>query len=189
LLSITSILTIRLIATGFDVAPFDAILPTTTSIIRRQTAEERATELAKTGRVAKAAGMFRYLKNMMYNGEELLLAREISADNERSKLAKKTEKKLNEEEELLEKAEAVYEKHRDGEKLTVPDLKIIVRLVCLIEGKADKKNPSQYTNKKALEARLDSCDWPWFELLAPHLGYELMDSEEEDGADDESASD
>ena len=39
--------------------------------------EERARHLAKLGRVASAGAMFRFLGTMMYNSEDMLLARKI----------------------------------------------------------------------------------------------------------------
>ena len=94
--------------------------------------------------------MFRYLGSMLYNGEELLLARKIYADKKRDELAEKEQKKQSKEDEMMERAEAAYEKHVEGQKLNVNDLKAVVRFACALEGKADKKNSSQYKTKKLL---------------------------------------
>jgi len=60
---------------GFKVDAFDAVLPTTTPLVRESTEHERAKKLAKTGKTASAGGIFRHLGSMVYNSEELLLAR------------------------------------------------------------------------------------------------------------------
>ena len=63
---------------------FNTILPTTTSIIRGETTEEQAQALAKTGRVVSADNVYRFLKSMMYNSAELLLAENIARESKRN---------------------------------------------------------------------------------------------------------
>ena len=62
---------------GYDISVFDASLPTTSCTVRGETMEERARALAKSGRVASAGGMFRFLGTTMYNSEDMLCARNI----------------------------------------------------------------------------------------------------------------
>ena len=120
---------------GFDTAVFNATLPTTTSIIRGQTEEEQAEQLAKTGKVASAGNMYRYLGSMMYNSKELLLAREIARKKKQEEQQEKIDKAKEKEAELFRKAEEAYilfhEKGHLLDRLTVNELKYIVRFSLL----------------------------------------------------------
>ena len=60
---------------------FDAILPTTASIIRSKTTEEQAQALAKTVKVVSAGNAYQFLRSVMYTRAELLLARTIAREN------------------------------------------------------------------------------------------------------------
>ena len=81
----------------FDTAVFDATLPTTTSIIRGETEEERAEALAKTGKLASAGNMYRYLGSMMYNSKELLLARSIARENKHKEVQEREDREAEKE--------------------------------------------------------------------------------------------
>ena len=65
---------------GFFVGAFDSDLPTTTKIEWGDTIEEQVQSLAKTGKVSSAGNAFRALGSMLYNGEAILWACEISRE-------------------------------------------------------------------------------------------------------------
>ena len=89
---------------------FDAALPTTSPLIRGQTVEEHARNLEKSGKTSSAGGMFRFLGNMMYNGEEMLLARKIA----REENANKEQEKIDREEKIMDVVEKVGSYYRAG---------------------------------------------------------------------------
>jgi hypothetical protein len=154
-------------------------------MIHGQTVQEQAEALAKSGRVAKASGMFRYLGNMLYKGEEVLLARKIFADIQKAKADVREEKNRNAQEELVEAAAEVYQKYiaNPNAKLTKKDLQTIVKFVVPLEGKDDAKCPSKhFKNIDTLMLRLSQCDRPWYKYLAPN------DDEEESKSGEESES-
>ena len=95
-------------SSGFDTAVFDATLPTTTSIIRGETEEERAQALAKRGKLASAGNMFCFLGNMMYNSKELILARKVARENKAKEDQVKVDKAKDREIALFRKAEEAH---------------------------------------------------------------------------------
>ena len=167
---------------GFDTAVFDATLPTTTSIIRGETAAERAEQLAKTGKVAVAGNIYRCLGSMMYNSEELLLARKIARKNkedaERAKLDKKKEKEAA----LYKKAEDAYLIfHNKGhllDKLNISELQDIVRFLCCVESKGKGDTYSSHSvNKKKLKERIAAVQPVWTKY------FDVVAAAEEDEAE------
>ena len=149
---------------GFDTGVFDAVLPTTTCIIRGKTVEERARALAKTGKTAQAGGMFRYLGNMIYNGEELLRAREIQREERAKAKLQKEDEKAKEMDALFDAAEEAYFKYANGDHdmscLRNDDLKALIRFVVRIEKKEDD-NVSKHKNAPLMKKRLAECDPCW----------------------------
>ena len=150
---------------GYDTAVFDATLPTTTSIIRGQTEEERARELAKTGRVAAAGNMFRFLGSMMYNSAELLLARQIARENKEKEQQEKVDRAKEKEIALYNKAEEAYLSFcRQGHllnKLNLEELKDIVRYICCAEKKKGDTFSSHSSGKEKLKLRMAQVQPVW----------------------------
>ena len=93
---------------GFCTTVFDATLPTTASIIRGETEEGRAQDLTKTGKLASAGNMFRYLGNMMYNSAELFLSRQIARENKEKEQQEKVDRAKEKEIAFYNKAEEAY---------------------------------------------------------------------------------
>ena len=48
-------------------------------------AEERAQDLSKSGKIASADNMYRYLGSMLYNNEELIPAQKVGRKNKNKK--------------------------------------------------------------------------------------------------------
>lgn len=167
---------------GYDTTVFDATLPTTTAIIRGETVEERAQQLAKSGRTASAGGMFRFLGSMLYNGEELLRAREIQRENKQKDLQDKEDKEQQEMETLFEEADQVYEKFIDHDSklsaLTNADLKKLIKFICKVERKP-KDAPSHHNTADKMKKRLRECKIRWTKYFNPDS------SEEEEAESDE----
>ena len=101
--------------------------------------EERARELAKTGRAASAGNMFCLLGSMMYNGAELLLARKIAHENKEKEQQEKVDRAKEKELALYNKAEETYlsfcrQAHLLN-KLNLEKLKDLVRYIYYVEKK------------------------------------------------------
>jgi hypothetical protein len=124
--------------------------------------------LAKSGRVSKAGGMFRQLGSMLYNGSEMMRAREITHQNKRARLQEAEEQEHNKEEAALEDATEAYAKHKRGDKLGSGNLKALVKVVVMLENHRTKGKEgfSQYCSSKEnmWKRRRQS---PWESYLAP----------------------
>ena len=183
---------------GFDTGVFDAILPTTSCIIRGETVEERARALAKTGKTAQADGMFRYLGNMIYNGEELLRARQIQREEREKARQEKEDERAKEMDSLFEAAEEAYYKYANGDhdlsRLRNDDLKALIRFIVRIK-KKEGDNVSKHKNATLMKERLAECDPCWTtyftsgtesdgedEVAGIDLGADGHDDEGEEGS-------
>jgi len=102
---------------GYDTAVFDANLPTTSCIIRGETTEERAQALAKTGRLASAGTVWRFLGTSVYNGEDMLRAREITQENRMRGNQEKDDKEDALALRLYGEVDLVYVKFKEGGSL------------------------------------------------------------------------
>ena len=155
---------------GFDTSVFDTNLPTTSCTIRGETVEERARALAKTGRTASAGGMFRFLGSMVYNGEELLRAREIQREEREKAEQDELDKEQEEMEKILEEADQVYQKYQekgcDLDKLSNPDLKKLVKYICKLERKSNDA-PSHHKNASMMKKRLNEVEGCWTKYFDP----------------------
>ena len=128
--------------------------------------------LAKTGKTASAGNMYRYLGSMMYNSEELLLARGIARKNKEEQERQKIDKAKEKEMALYKKAEEAYvifgEKGHLLDRLTNHELQDIARFICCVEKKG--KGDSYFShagNKKKLKERMAEVQPVWtkyFEL-------------------------
>ena len=149
----------------FDTSVFDASLPTTSCIIRGQTVEERAEALAKSGKVASAGNVWRFLGSMMYNSEEMLLARKIAREIRANERRERESAQADAETALLEKAEGVYQTFREkGSVLTAlsaEDLKHLVRFVCHIKKKKGDTFSKHSGSKKKMQERLAAVEPSW----------------------------
>ena len=139
-------------------------------MIRGETVEERARALAKSGKTASAGGMFRFLGNMMYNGEELLLARKIQREMKEKEKQAEIDKADKVMEELFAAADRVYEKFVECDEciqgLNSNDLKALVKFIVKIENKPNDTF-SKHKNVTLLKARLAECDPSWTKYFAP----------------------
>ena len=130
--------------------------------------------LAKTGKTASAGNMYRYLGSMMYNSEELLLAREIARKNKEEQERQKIDKAKEKEMALYKKAEEAYvifcEKGHLLDRLTNHELQDIVRFLCCVEKKGKGDSYSSHAgSKKKLKERMAEVQPVWtkyFEMAA-----------------------
>ncbi len=158
------------VATGYDVAVFDAVLPTTTPIQRADTREERVQALVDGKQVARASGLFRLLGSMMYNGDEILEARTLDREvRQKAKDAKKKEAE-DKEVELFEEASFKYqlfvEKGRNLNMLKADDLTPIVKFLCAVDSKGKGDCISNYkTNAKKIDRIMNTPTGPWVHWL------------------------
>ena len=174
---------------GFDTTVFDAVLPTTSPIIRGETTEERATALAKTGRTASAGGIFRNLGSMVYNSEELLRARQIQRDTIAREKQDKSDASNLEMIAKWEEALLVYQSFlKRGEKLeslSSDELSTLIKYIVAEERKTNKNNkleaPSHFTNIAQRIKRLKECDPVW----TNHFSHTQPDND--DDIDDDSS--
>ena len=167
---------------------FDATLPTTTSIIRGETAEERAEHLAKTGKTASASNIYRYLGLMMYNSKELLRAREIARETKEQEQQDKVDMAKEKEASLFRKADDAYWIfHEHGHllaKLNLSELQDIVRYLCCVESKGKGNTYSKHSgSKKKLKERITAVQPVWTKY------FDLAPAAEEEEAEDEEAED
>ena len=148
-------------------------------MIRGKTVEERAQALAKSGKTASAGGMFRYLGSMMYNGEELLLARKIQREMKAKERQDEIDKADKEMEDLFMAADQVYEKFVDCDKsfagLNNDDLKVLIKFIVKIE-KKPKDNISKHKNAMLMKAQLAKCKPCWTKYFAPQPAADGMES-------------
>jgi len=158
-------------------------LPTTTALIRGTTAKERARDLAKSGRTASAGTVWRFLSNMLYNGEEMLRARAIQRKMKQQEKQDKEDKEQNAMEELFQAADKVFNKYFDDHEENISalgrdDLYTLIKFICKIENKP-KDAPSSYKNMNDVKKRLMECKPHWTKYFQP-----LDDDENEDEDDD-----
>ena len=165
---------------GFFVGAFDAELPTTTKIERGNTIEEQAQSLANTGKVSSAGNAFRALGSMLYNGEAMLRAREISREMKQKAKHEEAQKKNQDRMSKYEAAREVYEKETHGEKLKCGDLKTLLKFICSEER---KDNPSQFKTVQEMKNRLDNCDIPWQNYFVARATVETNVEPSDDGVD------
>ena len=149
---------------------FDSDLPTMTPLIRGETMEERARDLAKSGKTASAGGMFRFLGSMMYNSEEMILARKYAREAAEDERQKKEDKIDSGMAALFEKADQVYMKFVDNDsklcRLKREELKHLVRYICKLENKSGDTFSSHNTATK-LKLRLNACKPTWTKYFMP----------------------
>ena len=146
---------------GFKVDAFDAVLPTTTPLVRESTEHERAKKLAKTGKTASAGGIFRHLGSMVYNSEELLLARMYQRQWRDEEREKRAEQKSEEHRKSYSAALEVYHKHKRGDKLINLDLQVLLKYICNKEKLNKSDCSSNYKNATKMWERLNNCKRPW----------------------------
>ena len=141
-----------------------------TALIRGTTMEERARDLAKTGRVASAGAVWRTLGCMVYNSEEMLRAREITREMKEQAKRDKQDKADKELEDLFDKASPVYEEYvENGEcisSLGRGELQTLVKFICKIENKKNDA-PSKYNNMTKMKERLEKCEPTWTKYFMP----------------------
>ena len=89
---------------GFDIAVFDVTLPATTSIIRGKTEEQRTETVTQAGKLALAGTMHRYLRLIMYNIEELLMACKLTHKNNKEERQEKEDDNKGKEVAICDKA-------------------------------------------------------------------------------------
>eukprot|EP00984_Skeletonema_dohrnii_P036843 scaffold38270_cov255-Skeletonema_dohrnii-CCMP3373.AAC.1 len=143
---------------GYDTAVFDAVLPTTTPIEHTATSQERVQALAESGKIARASGLFRILRSMMYNGDEILEARKMNAESKKKATAAKKKAAEDKEINLFAAASLAYqrfvEEHaRDLKKMSASDLTDIVKFLVAVD-KQDKECASKYTSNKTRIKRI-----------------------------------
>ena len=167
---------------GFDTAVFDATLPTTTSIIRGETEEERAEALAKTGKLASAGNMYRYLGSMMYNSKELLLARSIARENKHKEVQEREDREEEKEMALFEKADQAYLVFKEGGSLLCalrkPELQDIVRFLCCVEKKVGDTYTKHSGSNNKMRQRIAKVSPVWTKYFAPPEEEEEEEEEE-----------
>ena len=166
---------------------FDATLHTASKITRETTSQARAEALATTGRTAKALGMFRCLGNMLYNGDEMMEARRIHRNTKQRGIEEKQQRQEEEDMEVFEDANMVYLKYKDGERLVVEDLKVLVKFIIMVDKREKKETISQFNSRSKLEARLNSVVPSWEYYFDPRGSSNDDEDDDESGndADDE----
>ena len=110
--------------------------------------------------------MYRYLGSMMYNSEELLLAREIARRNKEQEEQEKVDKAKEKEMALYNKAEQAYivfcEQGHLLDKLSSTELQHIVRFLCCVEKKGKGDTYSSHSgSKKKLKERMAEVQPVW----------------------------
>ena len=170
---------------GYDTTVFDVNLPTTSCIIRGETTKERVQALAKTGRLASAGTVWRFLGTSVYNGEDMLRAREIARENR----MRESQEKEDEEDalalRLYGEADLAYVKFKEGgsllSKLGGDDLKDLVRFICHVEKKKGDTYLKHSSSKKKMLERIARVTPLWTKYFTPPVNEE---SEEEETAID-----
>ncbi len=127
----------------------------------------------------------------MINCDVVLMAREIQSQNWCKAKSDKEEEEKNKDEEVLERAEAAYQKHISGKTLKNADFKDLVEFVVRLEGRKTgerKETHSQHCKTAAdMWKRLNNCDEPWtsyFERRADsHAEMEDVQSSDLEGED------
>ena len=167
---------------------FDAILPTTTSIISGETTEERAQALAKTGRVASAGNVYRFLGSMMYNSAELLLARKIGHENKLKKQQHQADKEKEYSMTLFEKADQAYTWFKDNgsllTKIGTDDLRHLVRFLCHIKKTKGDTFSKHSGSKKKMRERIAGSEPLWTSYSASPVAEETKEEPAESGIDE-----
>ena len=134
--------------------------------------EARAQALAASGRTASAGGMFRYLGSMVYNGQEMLRAREIQRENKENARQAKVNSGLQELQTLFEEASAVYQDYsthhdHDLDKLKNKQLEKLVKYIVKKEAKPKDAFSHHSANAAKLKKRLGDCKQQWENYFIP----------------------
>ena len=179
---------------GFEVSVFDATLPTTSCSLRGETMEERARQLAKSGRVASAGAMFRFLGTMMYNSEDMLLARKIAREEKEKEVQEKDDAEENHAIDLFEKSDQAFMHFRDSGSLLSnigkEPLQDIVRFICHQEKKKGDTYSKYSGSMKKMRERIAEVQPVWTKYFSPlsSEGEESEDAEEESESNEETPS-
>ena len=139
--------------------------PRTSCIICGKTEREHVDVLARSGKVALVGNMWRLLGSMMYNSNEILLARKIACEIKDNEQRERESAQVDAETALLEKAEGIYQTFREKSSvltaLSADDLKHLVRFVCHIEKKKGDTFSKHSGSTKKMQQRLAAVESSW----------------------------
>ena len=179
---------------GYNTSVFGAALPRTSGRVQREeTNEGQAAALAKTGKTASAGAIWYSTGGDCLNATTVLRARQIQRESMQAARAQKEAEQQSAAEKLEEAASTAYDKFvKKGEdKLTVPDLKALVKFIMALEEHEGDKI-SLLTTRTLLLERLEDCDQLWTSyFVSPGSDGEEEEEEEEaeeSGSDEDSSS-